>query len=65
MSRAIYEYTKEVLQKVSFNSELFRKELEKALKKLLPFEKQELKIWLKEFTYDRPELHECIEIVTE
>ena len=63
MSRAVYDYTKEVLQKVSFNSELFYKELEKAVKKLLPFEIQELKIWLKEFTFDRPELHHCLAIV--
>lgn len=63
MSRAVYDYTKEVLQKVSFNSELFYRELEKALKQLLPFEVKELKIWLTEFTYDRPELHHCLSIV--
>ena len=31
MARAMFDYTKTVLQKVSFNSELFCKELEKAL----------------------------------
>jgi DNA replication protein DnaD len=63
MPRAVYEYTKEVLQKVSFNSELFYKELKKALKQLLPYEIQELKIWLTEFTHDLPELHYCLVIV--
>tara|TARA_B100000809_G_scaffold266776_2_gene331492 strand:+ start:36794 stop:37054 length:261 start_codon:yes stop_codon:yes gene_type:complete len=63
MSRAIYDYTKEVLQKVSFNSELFHKELEKALRLLSPYEIQELKIWLMEFTVDHPELRDCLAIV--
>ena len=42
--------TKEILEKVSFNSELFHKELEKAIKKLFPHEIEELKIWLNSFT---------------
>ena len=46
MARAIFEYTKTVLKKVSFNVELFCKELEKAVIRLLPYEIQELKIWL-------------------
>ena len=63
MSRAVFDYTKEVLQKVSFNSELFHRELEKAIKQLLPFEIQELKIWLKSFTMDRPELRDSLALV--
>lgn len=62
MSRAMYEYTKTVLKKVSFNSELFCKELEKALKRLLPYEINELNIWLKQFTINKPELYVCIPI---
>ena len=38
MSRTIYKYTVEVLKKVSFNPKLFKRELEKASKKLLPHE---------------------------
>ena len=38
MARAMYEYSKTVLKKVSFSSDLFCKELEKALKRLLPHE---------------------------
>ena len=50
MARAMFEYTKTVLKKVSFNSDLFCKELEKALTRLLPYEVKELTIWLKIFT---------------
>ncbi|CAM1365970.1 hypothetical protein [Tenacibaculum xiamenense] len=63
MARAMYEYTKTILKKVSFNSELFCKELEKALTRLLPHEINELKIWLREFTATRPELYACMAIV--
>ncbi len=63
MARAIYEYTKTVLKKVSFDAELFFKELEKALNRLLPFEIEELRIWLEKFTADKPELtHSLIAI---
>lgn len=63
MARQVYDYTKTVLQKVSFNADLFYKELEKALKKLLPHEIKELKIWLTEFTSNKPELYYCLSIV--
>lgn len=63
MARAIFDYTKTVLQKVSFNSELFCKELEKALKLLLPYEIKELTIWLKKFTSNKPELFVCMRLV--
>jgi hypothetical protein len=35
MSRTVYNYTVEVLKKVSFNPKLFKRELEKASKKTL------------------------------
>ncbi|MBJ2173005.1 hypothetical protein FF125_14070 [Aureibaculum algae] len=63
MARAIFEYTKTVLKKVSFNVELFCKELEKALNRLLPYEIDELKIWLQEYTVNKPELYVCMNIV--
>jgi len=63
MARAIFEYTKTVLKKVSFNVDLFCKELEKAINKLLPYEIEELRIWLHEFTANRPELYSCLRIV--
>ena len=63
MSRAVFDYTKEILEKVSFNSELFHKEVEKAMKKLQPYEIEELKIWLNSFTVNKPELRESLELV--
>ena len=63
MARAMFEYTKTVLEKVSFNKELFKKELEKAINRLLPYEVKELLFWLKEFTLNKPELHTCLALV--
>lgn len=63
MARAMFEYTKTVLKKVSFNSDLFCKELEKALNRLLPYEVEELTIWLKQFTANKPELYVCMTLV--
>ena len=63
MARAIFEYTKTVLKKVSFDAELFCKELKKAVKRLLPFEVEELRIWLLKFTASRPELKMSLALV--
>jgi len=63
MARAMYEYTKTVLKKVSFSSDLFNRELEKALIRLLPYEVDELIIWLKQYTANKPELYSCMAIV--
>ncbi|AKA33874.1 MAG: hypothetical protein CMH48_13585 [Muricauda sp.] len=56
MARAMLEYTKTVLQKVSFDAKLFARELKKAISRLLPNEIEELKIWLQYFVLDKPEL---------
>jgi DNA replication protein DnaD len=63
MARAILDYSKTVLKKVSFDVELFSKELEKAVKRLLPFEIEELRIWLLQFTVDRPELYPSLALI--
>ena len=63
MARAMFEYTKTVLKKVSFNADLFCKELEKALNRLLPHEIEELVIWLKKFTINKPELYSCMLLI--
>ena len=63
MARAIFEYTKTVLKKVSFDAELFCKELEKAINRLLPFEIDELRIWLVQFTVNKPELYICMSVI--
>ncbi len=56
MPKAMLEYTKTVLKKVSFDSVLFCKELKKSLRILLPEEVEELKKWLQQFINDKPEL---------
>jgi len=60
MARAMFEYTKLVLDKVSFDSNLFCKELEKAVNRLLPYEIEELRIWILQLTAKNPELRTCL-----
>ena len=60
MARAFYNYTITILEKVSFNPELFVKELEKSYKALLPYEQKELRIWLQQFLSRKPQLIEYI-----
>jgi len=60
MSVGMLEYTKTVLQKVSFDARLFSKELRKAINRLLPNELEELKEWLKQFVTDKPELQQSL-----
>ena len=64
MARAMFEYSKTVLKKVSFSSDLFCKELEKALTRLLPHEISELTIWLRQFTCNKPELHSYLSLIS-
>lgn len=45
MKKSMLEYTKTVLQKVSFDRNLFEKEFRKASKNLLHHEMEELKQW--------------------
>ncbi|HHH54969.1 MAG TPA: hypothetical protein ENK91_15000 [Bacteroidetes bacterium] len=56
MARAFFEYTKTILEKVSFDKNIFKRELSKANKLLLPHEKYELKIWFKSFSQKNPQL---------
>lgn len=59
----MFTYTKKVLESVSFDPILFYKELEKAIKSLLPYELEELKEWLLNFTRERPELKDSISLI--
>lgn len=63
MPRMIYDYTKSVLERVSFDPVLFCKELRKAIKNLLPYELEQLRKWLQNFTNEKPELQQYITIV--
>ena len=60
MSRIMYSYTKSILERVSFDPILFCKELEKAMKVLLPYEIDQLRDWLLQFTEQKPELRQCL-----
>ncbi|HEY4618123.1 MAG TPA: hypothetical protein VIH09_08010 [Flavobacterium sp.] len=65
MSRMIYDYTKEVLERVSFDPKLFIKELKKAIKTLLPYEIEHLRKWLLYYTDEKPELKKCLFVINE
>lgn len=56
-------FTKKILERVSFDPRLFCKELEKALKLLLPYEIEQLTDWLFQFTKEKPELQQCMLII--
>lgn len=59
----MFDYTKSVLERVSFDPILFCKELEKAIRTLLPYEIEQLKDWLFTFTNEKPELKQYLLLV--
>ncbi|MGV6832681.1 MAG: hypothetical protein ACWA5P_14105 [bacterium] len=60
MARAMFEYTKTVLQKVSFDANLFCKEVKKAMQRLLPYEIEELKVFVDSLIKQNPDLKQCL-----
>lgn len=60
MARAMFEYTKTILNKVSFDVTLFCKEVQKALQRLLPYEIEELKIYIESLVNENPDLDKCL-----
>ena len=60
MAREFLNYTKTILRKVSFDVELFKIELSKALERLLPHEIFELSKWMQDSFKDEPQLQSCI-----
>ncbi|MGA1227477.1 MAG: hypothetical protein ACO3VF_09665 [Tamlana sp.] len=60
MPRAMLEYTKTILNKVSFDATLFCKEVQKAVQRLLPYEIEELKIFIFSLIQQNPELNQCL-----
>lgn len=58
MKKTMFNYTKSILERVSFDPLLFCKEVEKALKILLPYEIEQLTDWLFHFTKEKPELRQ-------
>jgi hypothetical protein len=61
----MFDYTKSILERVSFDPILFCKELEKAIKSLLPYEMEQLREWLSNFIIEKPELQQCLLIVNQ
>ena len=59
MKKTMFIYTKNVLERVSFDPLLFCKEVRKALKVLLPYEIEQLQDWLMQYTQEKPELQHC------
>lgn len=59
MKKTMFSYTKNVLERVSFDPLLFCKEVRKALKVLLPYEIEQLRDWLLQYTEEKPELQHC------
>jgi len=64
MARAMFEYTKTILDKVSFDTNLFCREVKKALERLLPHEIEELRLWIMALTRQNPELGQCLIYLT-
>lgn len=60
MKRDQFVFTQRILERVSFDPALFCKELEKALRVLLPYEIEQLTDWLLHYTQERPELKQCL-----
>jgi hypothetical protein len=60
MSRAMFDYTKAILNKVSFDPVLFCKEVRKALLRLLPYEIEELKLIIQRMVHANPDLKLCM-----
>jgi len=63
MPRTMFSYTKSILERVSFDPVLFCKEVEKAIKLLLPYEVEQLVDWLQNYTVEKPELKGCLILV--
>ncbi|MBT8324069.1 MAG: hypothetical protein HKN99_06390 [Winogradskyella sp.] len=60
MARAMFEYTKTVLHKVSFDATLFCREVEKAMRRLLPYEIEEIRHFILSLVQQNPELNQCL-----
>ena len=60
MARAMLEYTKTVLKKVSFDVTLFCKEVQKAVQRLMPYEIEELKVFILSLAQQKPELNQSL-----
>ncbi|WP_428225652.1 hypothetical protein [Flavobacterium sp.] len=65
MPKGNVDFVKSILENVSFDAKLFAKELQKAVKSLLPYEIEELSNWFYSYTIEKPELREYAVYLTE
>ena len=59
MARVMLDCTKSIPKKVSFNPHLFSIEVKKAMQRLMPYEKEELKLFIRRLILNNPELSHC------
>lgn len=57
------KHTIKILEKVSFNKDLFVKEISKAIKILLPYEIDQLKEWINNFTKTKAEFNDVLTLI--
>jgi len=60
MARAMLEYTKTILKKVSFDVTLFCKEVQKAVQRLLPYEIEELRLFILSLVQQNQQLNQSL-----
>ncbi len=63
MTTPMLDFTMSVLKGVSFDVNLFSKELDKACKVLMPYELEELARWLSNYILEYPELRHSVSII--
>lgn len=62
-TRFMFDFAKTVLVNVSFDPKLFYKELDKALKSLLPYDVEQLGHWVNGYVKGKPELRESLDLI--
>jgi hypothetical protein len=60
MGQMLYDFTKSSIVKVCSSKDLFVKEVAKASKVLLPYERENLINWLFYYTADKPEMQKWL-----
>lgn len=62
-TRLMFDYARNILENVSFDAKLFYKELQKAIKHLLPYDVERLTEWVSDFVQGKPELHDSLNLI--
>lgn len=62
-TRGMFDYVRTVLENVSFDPQLFYKELEKAIAHLLPYDLERLACWVSGYVKEKPELQDSLVLI--